>query len=268
MVSIIIPVYNQVSYTKTFLSSIKKYTTSLYEVIVIDNGSFDETQEYLSKLNWVNVIRNNENLGCAKAWNQGIEIAKGEWLCVLNNDIVVTREWLNGMLYSANKFSLDIVSPVRMEGELNYPLETFARLFIYLNRERIFSGFNGSCFLMKKKIIEKVGKFDEQFKIGKYEDSDFLIRVLNNRLKTGISGASLVHHYVGKTTCVVDDMQKIEEENRKLFIEKWGKEPDFKKTVFSRRLYEKAILKSFKLIRKVISSFNKFFLRNLLTKQR
>jgi glycosyltransferase involved in cell wall biosynthesis len=68
-VSVVIPVLNQLELTKLCLDSIEKFTEDIeYEVIVVDNGSNDGTPEYLAGKNVIN-IRNPENIGVAKAWN-------------------------------------------------------------------------------------------------------------------------------------------------------------------------------------------------------
>ena len=76
IVSLIIPVYNQLHYTEQCLDSLYRCTDLPYEIIVVDNGSTDGTNAYLASQK-VTVITNAVNLGCAKAWNQGVRASRG-----------------------------------------------------------------------------------------------------------------------------------------------------------------------------------------------
>ncbi len=97
--SIIILTYNELELTKKCLASIERYTDKdKIELIIVDNGSSDGTREYISNLPDVKVILNEKNLGFAKGCNQGIEAAGGENLLFLNNDTMVTKNWLTSML--------------------------------------------------------------------------------------------------------------------------------------------------------------------------
>ena len=96
--SIIILTYNQLEYTKICIESIRKFTNpDSYEIIIIDNNSTDGTINWLKTQEDVTVIYNNENLGFPKGCNQGIKIAKGDNILLLNNDTIVTPNWLSNM---------------------------------------------------------------------------------------------------------------------------------------------------------------------------
>jgi glycosyltransferase involved in cell wall biosynthesis len=92
-VSIIIPVRNQLYYTKICLESIQRNTSSPYEVIVVDNGSANGTSDFLATAGVI-VIQFSENRGVASAWNVGIKKASGEFLAFLNNDVIAGSLWL------------------------------------------------------------------------------------------------------------------------------------------------------------------------------
>lgn len=98
MTSIIITTYNQQKLLAQCLSSLFVNTGGKFEVIIIDNASTDGTKEYLQTVEKergnVRVLYNKENLGFVKANNQGILLARGEYICLLNNDTVLTKDWL------------------------------------------------------------------------------------------------------------------------------------------------------------------------------
>ena len=103
LASIVIPVFNQLKYTKLCLESIMQNTDYPYELIFIDNGSTDDTPEYLHKVHNARVIRNERNLGFPKAINQGIRESRGRYVVVLNNDTLVTPSWLSRMVRCAER---------------------------------------------------------------------------------------------------------------------------------------------------------------------
>ncbi len=97
--SIIVPCWNQVAFTRQCISALLRHTRAPWELIVIDNGSADGTAAYLAEMRDtaplpVTVISNTKNLGFPAAINQGLSCARGEYLVMLNNDVVVTDGWL------------------------------------------------------------------------------------------------------------------------------------------------------------------------------
>ncbi|MCX5776066.1 MAG: glycosyltransferase, partial [Candidatus Firestonebacteria bacterium] len=84
-VDIIIPVFNQLEYTKQCIEHILKYTDVPYNLIIVDNCSSDGTSQYLKGVDAL-VISNSENRGCAAAWNQGVRAGNGAIKVIMNND--------------------------------------------------------------------------------------------------------------------------------------------------------------------------------------
>ena len=98
--SIVIPLFNKVEYTAECLASIAEHTDpTLYEVVLVDNGSTDTTGELLDQLNGdVQIVRNETNLGFATACNQGARTARGRHLVFCNNDVEARDGWLEPLL--------------------------------------------------------------------------------------------------------------------------------------------------------------------------
>src|SRR5688572_14884326 len=103
MISIVIPVFNQLHYTRNCLESLGKSRMHDAKIVVVNNGSSDGTREFLAKISSVHVIENETNRGCAAAWNQGVRALKAEWTVVLNNDVLVWERWLEELLDFAEK---------------------------------------------------------------------------------------------------------------------------------------------------------------------
>jgi glycosyltransferase involved in cell wall biosynthesis len=101
--SVIIPCWNQLEFTRQCIAALVRQTRPDWELIVINNGSTDGTEDYLAGLQDaspvpVTVISNATNRGFPAAINQGLEYARGEYLVLLNNDVVVTDGWLDQLI--------------------------------------------------------------------------------------------------------------------------------------------------------------------------
>jgi glycosyltransferase involved in cell wall biosynthesis len=103
LTSIIVPCWNQRGFTEICFQALLRHTRPAWELIVVDNGSTDDTAAYLAGVRDaapvpVTIIANRENLGFPRAINQGLEAASGEYLVLLNNDAVVTDGWLDQLI--------------------------------------------------------------------------------------------------------------------------------------------------------------------------
>jgi len=95
MVSVLITTYNSSLYLKRCLDSIKAQTFVSVEVVIVDNASSDGTREILQQAGAsAKVVYNNNNVGFAAAQNQGIGVARGEWLLSLNPDVVLSPDFI------------------------------------------------------------------------------------------------------------------------------------------------------------------------------
>ncbi len=253
--SIIIPVYNKVEYTRKCISSILADTDRpVVEIIVVDNGSTDGTREYLESIahqlahekDNLMLVFNKSNLGVAPAWNQGAKMATTKYLAIINNDIVVTNGWLRSLIWSMDIHHLSLVSPFAATGVLNYDLEKRAQSFTEKNLSRIWYDYDFCAFLTTKKTYEQIGPFDENYKVGGYEDTDYVYRLKKLDLKYAVTGASFIHHFGSST---LGDFKKEGDKhvphNREYFISKWGFDPSLAENSFAKKL--RKIWKRFKL---------------------
>jgi glycosyltransferase involved in cell wall biosynthesis len=103
LASIIVPCWNQLAFTRQCVAALRQHTRPPWELLVIDNGSTDGTRDYLAGVQDaspvpVTVIANSTNLGFPAAINLGLQHARGEYLVLLNNDVVVTEGWLDQLI--------------------------------------------------------------------------------------------------------------------------------------------------------------------------
>jgi len=225
-VSVITRVHNNREITKRCIESIQKNTRNIeYEHIVIDNGSTDGTAEYLRGLDFI-LISNEKNAGCAAALNQGIEKASGEYVCNVDNDVVVSENWLEPLVETAEQIhDAGIVSPGTREGRLDYDFEKYAANYKRRMNSVVAREFGGWCMLIKRKMFELAGNFSEEFNMY-CEDTDFYMRVKKAGYEAYRTGKSFVHHEGNVTLCKIPQKQKLEHEHVLRLREKWGIKED------------------------------------------
>jgi GT2 family glycosyltransferase len=112
--SIITAVYNQLPMNQIYWENLVKNTKHSFELIVIDNASTDASADFFESVG-VQVIRNSGNYSYPVSQNQGIAIAKGEWLAFLNNDIIVSKDWDETLIANAEHNQLDVITSCGIE---------------------------------------------------------------------------------------------------------------------------------------------------------
>ncbi|HTA39441.1 MAG TPA: glycosyltransferase family 2 protein, partial [Candidatus Acidoferrales bacterium] len=189
LVSIVTLSWNAPDYTKKALESIAERTSEPYEVIVVDNGSGEATLAMLAAIDdpHVRIVYNKTNRGYAGGNNDGIAIAQGDHIVLLNNDVVVTDGWLDGLLdpferqpgvgVTAPRSNI-VVGHQQLAG-LNYTTEPSMQTFAAARRDEFAAtGYFadraiGLCLCVDRKVLEAVGGLDERFGLGNFEDDDF-----------------------------------------------------------------------------------------------
>jgi len=244
LVSVIVPVYKDPHVTKKVLEAIVRQTPRSCEVIIVDNGGDEKTGQVVADFaaslkGELKVIRNEENLGYPLACNQGLAAASGDYIVVMNNDVVVTPHWASRMMAAfAIDPSIGIVGPrtnycagVQIVPECSYDeslLDSWAEQW-YLRHAGTLRPTNrliGFLWMMKREVVEKIGGFDPLFGIGNYEDDDYCIRAQLADYKLVIADDVFVHHYGSRSFKKQPDAYvKLLQTNKMLFAGKW--EVDF-----------------------------------------
>jgi GT2 family glycosyltransferase len=194
--TVVIPVLNQLAYTRQCVESLLQGGTPAQSLLVIDNGSTDETPAWLASRPDIPSIRNRVNLGCGGAWTQGALHDENEWAVLLNNDVIVCEHGMDDMLAAADRHGLDVVSPALAEGPLDYDFEQHQREFRQAMRGSVRRGwFHGVCFAVRRKVFERIGFPDTDRQLGGREDVEYLVRCLRNDVPVGTVGDALLHHF-------------------------------------------------------------------------
>ncbi len=239
-VSIIIPVYNQFEYTHQCLKSIQSaHTSCLFEVIVVDDESSDQTAEMLSQFSGITSLRNETNQGFIKTCNHGAEHARGDYLFFLNNDTAVADDFLDSLL---SEFERDTTvglagsKLVYPDGRLqeaggiifndatgwnygkfedpDHPRYNFVREVDYIS---------GAAIMVPRILFEQIGGFDTRFVPAYYEDVDLAFEIRSRGFRVLYQPLSVVTHFEGITsgTDTSSGTKRYQLVNQGKFHDKW-----------------------------------------------
>ena len=196
-VAFIIPVFNQLHYTRNCLGSLNRDGVEDRNIVLVDNGSTDGTREFLASRPELKVISNEKNLGCSAAWNQGVEkAASADWKIVINNDVIVAPGFRGSLVDFATETACDIISPAMTEGELDYDFEQFSSEFLgKMAAVRRLGTASGVCFMVHRRVFDKIGVFDVKLGQAGYEDEDFFRRARAAGFQLAMTGRAYLHHF-------------------------------------------------------------------------
>lgn len=248
MTSIIILNYNTLIYTQTCLASIREHTRD-YELIVIDNGSRDGSREWLQQQTDIKLVLNDYNRGFPAGCNQGLAIAEGDELLLLNNDTIATARWLDNLRAALHSDArVGAVSCVT-----NY-CSNFQRIDVDYHDIEAMQEFAARhnavsdparweirprlvmfCYLMKREVFARVGMLDERFTPGNFEDDDYSLRIGKAGYSLLLCQDTFIHHhgsasfgnrYLDKESAEFKRADRrysaILVRNREMLIAKWG----------------------------------------------
>lgn len=244
-VSIIIPVYNQILYTLNCLWSLKtEFECIDSEIIIINDNSTDNTLELLEKIEGLKIINNRQNLGFLKNINLGIQSSVGEYILLLNNDVIVFPNLLQELLSTFSKFNNVGAVGSKAMHPTNIILEAGSVIFkngVTTNLGRghkpdspfdqslkLVDYCSGYCLLLKRFFPDQtLVQLDEKFLPAYYEETDLCI-TLKHKFKKHIiynPFAELVHFESISYTAEKNDKKAVLlKKNRFEFLAKWKKE--------------------------------------------
>jgi GT2 family glycosyltransferase len=241
VISIVIPVFNQIRLTLECLLSIaKNVAREDVEVIVIDDSSADDTQATLIQIEGLRYARNEQNLGFTASCNRGASLAKGEFLVFLNNDTQIQPGWLDSLLEVFTEHSdagivgSKLLNPdgSLQEAGADLDAEAFATLRgqganpsdEQYNSLKEVTYVSGASLMIRASLFRKIGGFDEVFSPAYSEDSDLAMRVRQIGYRVYYQPRSAVVHHLNATTGSLRlPVENLVLRNRKIFLARWGK---------------------------------------------
>jgi len=226
-VDIIICVHNAYEDVKRCIESVYEYTSEPYRIILVDDGSAEQTRDYLSSLREdslnITLIRNENGSGYTRAANQGLKLSDAEYCVLLNSDTIVTDGWLDKMINcQKSDKNIGIVGPLSntaswqsvprlfndsgdwAKNELpeDIDIERFAEL-IDSSSEQVYPKLpllNGFCLMIHRSVINKIGYFDEEnFGSGFAEEDDYNLRAGNAGFKLALADDTYIYHAQSKS---------------------------------------------------------------------
>ena len=229
--TVVIPVLNQLHYTQQCVQSLLESGVPADSLLIIDNGSTDDTPKWLATRHDIRSVTNLVNLGCGGAWTQGALLSSSDWVVLLNNDIVCGHNFIEAQIAAAERHGLDVVSPAMVEFQLDYDLNTFTQHFVQKMQHTLREGwFHGVCFSVRREVFQKVGFLDTDRLLFGREDAEFLARCTRHGLKVGCVGAALMHHFGSITQSAMKLEQQVTKfgDHRylyaKLGLNLWGRQ--------------------------------------------
>lgn len=228
-IAIIIPAVNCLEYSKKTIESIK--TEHEYEIIFINNGSTDGTLEWLQTQKTIITYNNPIVNGLAEIWNMGIKRAIRDGcslFLILNNDIVLAPTTIDNLVKKFRKGKYIMVTGVNHHEGMEPPEKIMETSFPYDENELDREHPDFSCFLIDKNTIDKIGFFDENYRIAYFEDSDYHARIALAGEKAISTTSAAYYHHASKTVQENEHLKNIVhqafEYNKNYFIKKWGHE--------------------------------------------
>lgn len=227
--SICIVSLDALEYLEPLLASIREYTTRLdYEIIMADNASTDGTADWIAETcPEITLIRNQQNIGFTRGNNQAMNLARGDFLLLLNPDTLLTGDCFGPQIdyLRANpQVGISIPKVLNADGSFQQqsrrgdarPVEVFG-YFLRLGRlfpeNKALNGYlqswlpegeiaevkavSGSCMFIRREVYEEIGGLDERF-FAYQEDSDYCLRAQDAGWKVMYVPLSSIIHYAGE----------------------------------------------------------------------
>ncbi len=243
-VSIVIPVFNQYSYTYHCLAALRGLPDRTpFEVILVDDCSSDQTAVGLAAQENVQVLRNPENLGFIRSCNRGAAQASARLLVFLNNDTQVQPGWLDALVATfelrpdAGLVGSRLIYPDGRQQEAGAILSADGSAWSYGHLDdpykpqysylREADYCSGAALAIPRGLFERLSGFDTRFAPAYYEDTDLAMRVRAAGLRVYYQPQARVVHFEGASAGtdrgpVVSGMKRYQEINRARFLERWG----------------------------------------------
>lgn len=232
MISIILPTVDANEITRDCIDSILECTASPYEIVLIDNGSRVPFVP-ANGADKINLIRFEKNIGYPAAMNAGMRAAKGDHLCLTNNDTIMTPDYDVKLLKHLENY--DVIGA----SGCNITAAQCATIPYYESKEELYAVATEwareragkasphwrvipLCMVMSRETQARAGFYDEIFTPGNFEDDDYSLRLISMGFRIGYAHDVYIHHIGGEY--FKRDMESyvaLLKRNRAIFEGKW-----------------------------------------------
>jgi len=222
--SVVVVAWNNLHYTRAFVESVRRNTDVPYELIIVDNGSAPEAVTY-ARTAADRAVCNEENRGFAPAMNQGLAVARGDYVAFCNNDTVMPAQWASRLLDTARaQPRAAIVVPAITAASNAVTVRTTPG-----DAVRVLDPFSAPpaavVYVMPRQTMLDLGAWEEEYEIASAEDVDLGFKVWVNDLDIVFDERVLVDHVGHATGALLPDSQSLWAKNRRRFLAKWQGDP-------------------------------------------
>lgn len=220
-VSVLIVNYNGKEFIAECLDSVLQSDYPKFEIVLVDNGSTDQSVNYITKRykeelrsKKIRLIQSKTNFYFTGGSNLAAKHAKGEKLIFLNSDTVVTTPWIRELVKCQQNESRCLIQPKILFYSKKNNIDNAGGRYIFpgfgfgiargeenrgqYDQTREVDFANGTCFMINKDFFLKLGRFDDWYRF-QYEDVDLCLRAKKSGAKIFACGKSTVYHKVGLT---------------------------------------------------------------------
>jgi len=232
---IILLSYESPKLLRDCVESVLEHTRVRSRLIIVDNDSKDpRVRAYLQNVRGagevtVEKVFSEENAGFAAGMNKGMRLSEAPFVCLLNNDCVVTEGWLEEMISVARSHGgIGLVNPQsntfgsRPDGKAT--LAEHAGLLRHDKGKYTELGHAiGFACLIKREVLDRIGHLDEAYEGVCYEDTDLSVRAQKAGYICALAEGAYVHHVERASRKNLKKADDIYRKNRELFESKWGR---------------------------------------------
>jgi glycosyltransferase involved in cell wall biosynthesis len=257
LLSVVSAFHDQLPYNQIFWDMLQRYTYYPFELIAVDNASHDKSGDFYRSVGAM-VITQQRNCNYSEAMNVGTEQAKGQYICHINNDVIVSPNWDRILIEAMEDNNLDFACPSSMEQMPTYTeskralkkwrkigkpdiaatqedilntwwkmypsWETFCHEHEEKNRGIMLDAINGHTVMMRKTAWEKIGGYDDRMLATDWDlyltTKDREVRQNDLRAPKIVTWA-YVHHFMGITARVTHCAYNSKNETFTAITEKW-----------------------------------------------
>jgi GT2 family glycosyltransferase len=211
---------DDLGYTQQFVESVRRYTDVPYELVIVDNGSQWEAATY-ARAAADRAVCNTASLGFARAMNQGLAAAAGEFVAFCSNDAVLPAGWAARLVETAREHP---------NAAIVVPAVTGANNGVTARNEpgervEILSPFSvpplADVFVCRRSSLVELGGWGDEYEIASGADVDLCFKAWSNELDVVYDQRVLVERAGKDATTRHDDWHALQSRNRRRFLDKW-----------------------------------------------
>lgn len=233
---IVIATWNAVAMTRAALASVRAGANFPYRLILVDNSGDDDARAWFREIadsgefGETLLIQNDENIGWLKATNIGLRHADSEYVCLLNNDVICGTDWLRRCIELMQREpDIAIVNPrgnERSENSRVKDVNSYARKLASEQDKRFteLDHCSGFCMVVQGRLFSEIGRLDEIFDGGYFEDNDFSHRAQAAGYRCAQCDDAFVLHLVSQSfkKMPAEQKRRMIARNEEICRQRWG----------------------------------------------